>query len=128
MNMPKDYVKIDRMNTRLKGLVLIAAASFSLSSCGSSNTTDTAATPAGTSGRRSYSGPLPPLPPPEYQLPRPIEVVEAVYDFAGRRPDVLQYVPCFCGCQASGHVGNDDCFVSSRDASGKPTWDQHGMG
>ena len=78
--------------------------------------------------RQSYNGPLSPLPPPECQLPRPIEVVRAVYEFAGRRPDVLQYVPCFCGCQASGHVGNDDCFVSARDASGKPTWDLHGMG
>jgi hypothetical protein len=78
--------------------------------------------------RVRYDGPLPALPPPQYQLPRPGEVVHAVYEFAARRPDVLQYVPCFCGCQASGHVGNDDCFVASRDAAGKPTWDLHGMG
>jgi len=52
-----------------------------------------------------------------------------VYEFAGRRPDVLRYVPCFCGCEQGGHVGNDDCFVKARDASGKPTaWDTHGMG
>ena len=75
-----------------------------------------------------YSGPLPPLPPPEYPLPRPAEVVQAVYEFAGRRPDVLHYMPCFCGCQASGHVGTDDCFVGSREASGRPRWDLHGMG
>jgi hypothetical protein len=128
MNMPKDYVKIERVNTRTLVLSPIFAACVLLTSCASEKAPDTAATPTNISPRRSYSGPLPSLPPPQYQLPRPLEVVQAVYDFAGRRPDVLQYMPCFCGCQASGHVGNDDCFVSSRDASGKPTWDAHGMG
>ena len=83
---------------------------------------------ANTAALVRYDGALPTLPPPEYELPRPIELVRSVYEFAGRRPDVLQFVPCFCGCQASGHVGNDDCFVKTRDASGKPTWDLHGMG
>jgi hypothetical protein len=73
-----------------------------------------------------YDGPLPPLPFPGYEAPRPPEMVRAVYEFAARRPDVLQYVPCFCGCERSGHVGNDDCFVKSRDASGRPEWDVHG--
>ena len=78
---------------------------------------------------KPYKGPLPPLPTADYPLPRPSSVVREVYEFAGRRPDVLQYVPCFCGCEQAGHVGNDDCFVKSRDASGKPTeWEAHGMG
>jgi hypothetical protein len=128
MNMSKDYVKIEHVNTRIGMLPLIAAASIVFVSCSPDKTRDATATSGNAAPRQSYSGPLPSLPPPQYQLPRPIEVVQAVYDFAGRRPDVLQYVPCFCGCQASGHVGNDDCFVSSRDASGKPTWDLHGMG
>jgi hypothetical protein len=76
----------------------------------------------------AYTGPLPPLPGPQFELPRPDTVVRAVYEFAARRPDVLQYVPCFCGCERSGHQGNDDCFVSGRDADGKPRWDLHGMG
>jgi hypothetical protein len=58
---------------------------------------------------------------------RPPEVVKAVYEFAARHPEVLQYVPCFCGCEHSGHSGNDDCFVKERDASGNVTWDPHGM-
>ena len=77
---------------------------------------------------RRYDGPLPPIPSVSFVPPRSPEVVKAAYDFAGRRPDVLQYVPCFCRCERSGHVGNDDCFVKSRDASGKPTWDLHGLG
>jgi hypothetical protein len=75
-----------------------------------------------------YTGPLPPLPTPDFALARPAEVVRAVYEFAARRPDVLHYVPCFCGCESRGHVGNDDCFVSGRDADGRPRWDLHGMG
>ena len=86
----------------------------------------------GTSGTRQpekrYDGPLPPLPAASFVPPRSAEVVKAAYEFAGRRPDVLQYVPCFCMCERSGHVGNDDCFVSKRDPDGKPTWDLHGLG
>ncbi len=59
---------------------------------------------------------------------RPAETVRAVYEFAARRPEVLKYVPCFCGCEQAGHVGNDDCFVSSRDAAGKVReWEPHGL-
>jgi hypothetical protein len=59
---------------------------------------------------------------------RPPETVRAVYEFAARRPEVLKYVPCFCGCEQSGHVGNDDCFVSGRDAAGKVReWEPHGL-
>jgi hypothetical protein len=88
-----------------------------------------AAQPArGTAVAVRYDGPLPPVPAVSFVPPRPPDVVKATYEFAGRRPDVLQYVPCFCGCERSGHVGNDTCFVRSRDASGKPSWDLHGMG
>ena len=50
---------------------------------------------------------------------RPAEVVKAAYLFAAQHPEVLKYVPCFCGCERGGHRGNDDCFVSARDAAGK---------
>lgn len=75
----------------------------------------------------AYEGELPPLPSTQYMVPRPPEVVRAVYTFAARHPEVLHYVPCFCGCQNSGHKDNDDCFIQSRDANGRPTWEPHGM-
>jgi hypothetical protein len=53
--------------------------------------------------------------------------VRAVYEFAARRPDVLRYVPCFCGCERNGHQDNEDCFVASRAADGRPEWDRHGL-
>ena len=76
----------------------------------------------------AYDGPLPPLPQVSYPLPRSPQIVQAVYTFAARHPEVLHYVPCFCGCQRSGHQDNDDCFIKSRDAKGRPEWEAHGMG
>lgn len=69
---------------------------------------------------------LPPLPPDAFPAARPPDVVRAVYEFAARHPEVLAYVPCFCGCEHAGHRGNDDCFVRARDAAGQVTWDAHG--
>lgn len=73
---------------------------------------------------------LPPLP--AYAVANsgyPPDVVRAVHVFAARHPEVLGYMPCFCGCQRAGHEGNDDCFVAGRDSTGKVTgWDVHGVG
>jgi hypothetical protein len=72
---------------------------------------------------------LPPLPF-EYGPPaRPAEVVRAVYQFAAEHPEVLGYVPCYCGCEREGgHRGNDDCFVAERNTGGDVTrWDPHGV-
>jgi hypothetical protein len=71
---------------------------------------------------------LPPLPFQAYAPPRPPEVVRAAYVFAAEHPEVLSYVPCFCGCERAGHRGNDDCFVAKRDASGDVVeWEPHGL-
>jgi hypothetical protein len=71
---------------------------------------------------------LPPLPDGLFNAPREPEVVKAAYEFAARHPEVLKYVPCFCGCERMGHKGNDDCFVSKRNATGQVTeWESHGM-
>jgi len=60
---------------------------------------------------------------------RPMEIVQAVYQFAAIHPDVLGQMPCFCGCQNRGHKNNDDCFVVKRDAGGRVTeWEPHGIG
>jgi hypothetical protein len=71
---------------------------------------------------------LPPLPFQSYAPPRPPEVVRAAYTFAAEHPEILGYVPCFCGCERAGHRGNDDCFVKARNAQGDVTeWDAHGL-
>lgn len=75
------------------------------------------------------AGALPPLPQVNFTPSAPQAVVQQVYEFAARHPEVLQYVPCYCGCERSGHGGNHDCFVKSRAANGRITeWDPHGIG
>ena len=72
--------------------------------------------------------PMPPLP---YvpQTAGPVDLMRQAYVFAARNPDVLGYVPCYCGCGMSdGHQSNVDCFVESRAPNGAVTeWDVHGM-
>jgi hypothetical protein len=75
----------------------------------------------------AYAGELPPLPISNFPAARPPQIVNAVYEFAARKPDVLRYVPCFCGCERNGHTHNADCFVASREPDGKPRWDAHGL-
>lgn len=71
---------------------------------------------------------LPPIPFQGYAPPRPHDVVTAAYQFAAEHPEILSYVPCFCGCERSGHTGNSDCFVKSRAANGDVVeWDEHGV-
>jgi len=71
---------------------------------------------------------LPPLPTQPYAPPRPPDVVRAAYLFAAEHPEILSYVPCFCGCERGGHRGNEDCFVAARDEKGDVTqWEPHGL-
>ena len=70
----------------------------------------------------------PPLPFQSFAPPRPPQVVQAAYRFAAEHPEILSYVPCFCGCERAGHQGNEDCFVKARNAKGDVTeWDPHGL-
>jgi hypothetical protein len=47
------------------------------------------------------------------------EIVEA-YVFAAKHPEVLRYMPCYCGCEhpRSAHESNYDCFVDIIDRTG----------
>ena len=72
---------------------------------------------------------MPPIPNPGYAPGRPVDVTRAVYKFAAEHPEVLKYVPCYCGCESSGHAHNESCFVKRRDAKGNVLeWDTHGYG
>ena len=78
---------------------------------------------------KPHTGPLPALPRVSFEPPRSMAVVQQVYEFAARHPEVLQHVPCYCGCERIGHNGNHDCFVKSRAANGRVSeWDSHGIG
>ncbi len=71
---------------------------------------------------------LPPLPIDPEPPARPMDVVRTAYKFAAEHPEVLSYVPCYCGCERAGHRGNEDCFVTRRDAKDDVVeWEPHGM-
>jgi hypothetical protein len=78
---------------------------------------------------KPHTGPLPALPRVSFEPPRSAAILQQVYEFAARHPEVLQYVPCYCGCERVGHTANHSCFVKARAADGRVTeWDSHGMG
>lgn len=62
----------------------------------------------------------------------PAEAIEA-YVFAAKHPEVLEYMPCYCGCEAEAepHISNYDCFIDAIDRSGpvpRVTVDPMGFG
>lgn len=50
-----------------------------------------------------------------------------LYEFAARRPDVMHYVPCYCGCWRVGHESAYDCFVDEVRADGSVEIDDMGF-
>lgn len=70
---------------------------------------------------------LPRLPPGAPNAPRPYALVKAAYEFAARHPEVIGYMPCFCGCERGGHKSNESCFIAGR-SRGTVQWDTHALG
>jgi hypothetical protein len=72
---------------------------------------------------------MPPIPTMPFSPGRPVDQTRAVYKFAAEHPEVLKFVPCYCGCESTGHPHNESCFVKRRDAKGNVLeWDTHGYG
>jgi len=69
---------------------------------------------------------LPPLPIVAEPVDSP-EVIKEAYEFAGTHPEILRYVPCFCGiCKRDGHHSNLDCFVKSQKSpDSRVVWESH---
>ena len=55
--------------------------------------------------------------------------VREAYTYAVEHPEVLQYMPCYCGCgMSAGHTSNLDCFIKERRPDGTIVFDDHGYG
>jgi hypothetical protein len=54
--------------------------------------------------------------------------VQTAYQFAAANPDIMQNIPCYCGCGNIGHTSNYDCYVSGKDAQSKISFDNHALG
>ena len=69
---------------------------------------------------------------PMSQMPAEVQsapaTVQTAYQFAAANPDVMKNIPCYCGCGNIGHTSNYSCYVSSVNAGGKVTFDNHALG
>ena len=60
-----------------------------------------------------------------HQLPTE---TQAMYRYAVANRQVLQYIPCFCGCVNGGHTSNFDCYVRSVEADDRVRLDTMSFG
>jgi len=61
---------------------------------------------------------------PDYVKALPAAGQEA-YAFALARPDVLQWLPCYCGCTGIPHRSNLDCYFQRREVRGTYSYEEH---
>lgn len=55
------------------------------------------------------------------------EDMRMIYQAAGSASDILEWIPCYCGCgESAGHNSNLNCFVSEVREDGAIVWDDHG--
>ncbi len=55
------------------------------------------------------------------------EEMRLVYAAAGQATDILEWIPCYCGCgESAGHQSNLNCFVAETREDGSIVWDDHG--
>lgn len=55
------------------------------------------------------------------------EDMAVLYQQAAKHKDLLEHIPCYCGCgEVAGHKNNYDCFVHETKKDGSIVWDDHG--
>lgn len=95
------------------GLLLLSAV---VASCGGN---------VAEAGAEMDLAPLADMPPQVQQAPA---TVRESYQFAVANPDVLEEIPCYCGCGAMGHTSNYSCYAQGTDEDGNVIFDGHALG
>lgn len=55
------------------------------------------------------------------------EQIQMVYSAVGEHQDLLEDIPCYCGCgDSAAHKDNYDCFINENKDNGEVVWDDHG--
>lgn len=55
------------------------------------------------------------------------EDVQMAYQYAVDRPDVMMWMPCYCGCGGhSGHKSAKNCFIKESSTATNMQFDEHG--
>jgi hypothetical protein len=55
-------------------------------------------------------------------------VVLEAYQFAVANPEILEQLPCYCGCGDMGHTSNYACYVQEQADNGELIFDNHALG
>ncbi|MGW8788147.1 PCYCGC motif-containing (lipo)protein [Heyndrickxia sporothermodurans] len=55
------------------------------------------------------------------------ETVQTIYQAAASHQELLEHMPCYCGCGEMGHKDNYDCFIQENKKNGAIVWDEHGV-
>jgi hypothetical protein len=50
---------------------------------------------------------------------------EEAYAFAIQHPQIVQWMPCYCGCSAMGHGSNLDCYFKHGQPGDKAVFEEH---
>ncbi|GAB4075078.1 PCYCGC domain-containing protein [Barrientosiimonas marina] len=50
-----------------------------------------------------------------------------LYKAVAQNQDLLESIPCYCGCGEFGHTSNYDCFINQNNADGSLVWDNHAI-
>ncbi len=98
-------------------LFLLSIASTTLAGCGGTSTAST--------GHDLKMAPMSMMPD---DVKSAATVTQEAYQFAVANPDILQHIPCYCGCGNMGHTSNYMCYVKSVDAQGNVNFDPHALG
>ena len=51
--------------------------------------------------------------------------VEEAYAYALEHPQIVQWMPCYCGCEAMGHGSNLDCYFKAGVVSDRAQFEEH---
>lgn len=82
----------------------------------------------GTGETSAHAYPMAPLSDMPAEVSSAPVVVQEAYQFAVANPDVLEELPCYCGCGAMGHTSNYACYVAGEDSQGGLVIDNHALG
>lgn len=52
--------------------------------------------------------------------------IQTAYEYALEKPELLEQIPCYCGCSQIGHKNVEDCFVKEFRNDGRVVFDEHG--
>ncbi len=64
---------------------------------------------------------------PDYLATATPEVKE-MYAFALAHPEILSFIPCYCGCADTGDRSNRDCYVKQIQGDGTIVYNNHAYG